>query len=130
MRQLSLDCGYSSSALRERIYCDAGNDPMAGILIYTASTDSDGSLGGLVDQAHSHRLGPVLTDALREAGYCTSDPLCGARQVAATAQLNGAACHACLLLAETSCEHGNRLLDRSVLVETLDEAGMAFFETP
>ena len=78
MRQLALDCGYSSSALRERIYCKTGTDPMAGLLIYTASSDSDGSLGGLVDQAVPDRLGPHLMDALRETAFCASDPLCGA----------------------------------------------------
>lgn len=129
MRQLSLDCGYSSSALRERIYCAGGPEPMAGLLIYTASSDSDGSLGGLVDQAVPDRLGPILMDALRDAAYCASDPLCGGNDLGAATHLNGAACHACLLLAETSCEFGNRLLDRAVLVETLGDRETAFFET-
>jgi hypothetical protein len=129
MRQLSLDCGYSSSALRERIYCSGAPDPMAGLLIYTASSDSDGSLGGLVDQAVPDRLGPMLMDALRDPAYCASDPLCGGNDIGAATHLNGAACHACLLLAETSCEFGNRLLDRAVLVETLGDRGTAFFET-
>jgi hypothetical protein len=129
IRQLALTCGYSSSALRERIYCKTGTDPMAGLLIYTASSDSEGSLGGLVDQAVPDRLGPLLMDALREAGFCGSDPLCGGRDIGAATNLNGAACHACLLLAETSCEFGNRLLDRATLVETLGDRGTAFFET-
>jgi Domain of unknown function (DUF1998) len=129
MRQLALDCGYSSSALRERIYCKTGTDPMAGLLIYTASSDSDGSLGGLVDQAVPDRLGPHLMDALRETAFCASDPLCGGGDIGAVTNLNGAACHACLLLAETSCEFGNRLLDRATLVETLGNRGTAFFET-
>lgn len=130
IRQFSLDCGYSSSALRERIYCATGANPMAGLLIYTATTDSDGSLGGLVDQADPDRLGQLLLDALREAAYCASDPLCGGGDIAAAANLNGAACHACELLAETSCEFGNRLLDRAVLVETLGDRRLAFFGTP
>lgn len=129
MRQLSLDCGYSSSSLRERIYCATGAEAMAGLLIYTASSDSDGSLGGLVDQAVPDRLGPMLMDALRESAYCASDPLCGGGDIGAATNLNGASCHACLLLAETSCEFGNRLLDRAVLVETLGDRGTAFFET-
>jgi hypothetical protein len=128
IRQLSLDCGYSSSALRERIYCRTGGDDMAGVLIYTASSDSEGSLGGLVDMAAPDRLGSVLTGALHESAFCASDPLCGGRSIGAAASLNGAACHACLLLAETSCEFGNRLLDRAVLVETLVPRGTAFFE--
>jgi hypothetical protein len=128
IRQLALDCGYSSSALRERIYCRTSDEAMAGLLIYTASSDSDGSLGGLVDQAGPDRLGSVLANALRESAYCASDPLCGGGDIGAATNLNGAACHACLLLAETSCEFGNRLLDRATLVETLGDRGMAFFE--
>jgi hypothetical protein len=130
MRQLSLDCGYSSSALRERIYCDVGGDPMAGVLIYTASSDSEGSLGGLVDQAEPGHLGPLLTEALYTMQFCASDPLCGGAEIATAKDLNGAACHACLLLAETSCEFGNRLLDRATLVETLGNRGTQYFETP
>jgi len=128
MRQVALDCGYSSSALRERIYCSTAADPMAGLLIYTASSDSEGSLGGLVDQVVPHRLGPILTAALREAALCAADPLCGGGDIGAATNLNVAACHACLLLAETSCEFGNRLLDRATLVETLGDHRMSFFQ--
>jgi hypothetical protein len=130
MRQLALNCGYSSSALRERIYCKTGDDAMAGLLIYTASSDSEGSLGGLVDQAAADRFGPLLTEALHEAAFCASDPLCGGGEIGTATNLNGAACHACLLLAETSCEFGNRLLDRSALVETLGDRRIAYFESP
>lgn len=127
MRRLSLECGYSSSALRERIYCTSGSESMAGLLIYTASSDSDGSLGGLVDQATPDRLGPILFEGLREATFCASDPLCGGREIGASSNLNGAACHACLLMAETSCEFGNRLLDRATLTETLGDRSLSFF---
>lgn len=127
IRRLCLDAGYSSSALRERIYSATGDEPMAGLLIYTASSDSEGSLGGLVDQAVPERFGEVLVDALRDARLCAQDPLCGAGELSGRAGLNGAACHACLLLAETSCEAGNRFLDRAVLVETLGQFGRWFF---
>lgn len=127
IRRLCLDAGYSSSALRERIYSATGDEPMAGLLIYTASSDSEGSLGGLVDQAVPERFGEVLVDALRDAQLCAQDPLCGAGELSGHAGLNGAACHACLLLAETSCEASNRFLDRSVLVETLGQFGRWFF---
>lgn len=130
MRQLALDCGYSSSALRERIYSHLGDDPMTGLLIYTASSDSEGSLGGLVDQADADRLGPLLARALHEATFCASDPLCGGGEMGPTTNLNGAACHACLLVAETSCEFGNRLLDRAVLVETLGNFVISYFDAP
>lgn len=128
IRQMSLDCGYSSSALRERIYSLAGDDPMAGILIYTATTDSDGSLGGLVELARPERLEPILLSALHDMRFCASDPLCASGEAGAHAHLNGAACHACLLIAETSCEIGNRLLDRGALVETLATDGLRFFD--
>ena len=126
MRQLSLECGYSSSALRERLYCAEGDKPMAGILIYTATSDSDGSLGGLVDQAVPDRLGPLLMDCVRSAEFCAQDPLCAHAEVGAHAHLNGAACHACVLLAETSCECGNRLLDRSLVVQTVAKSDLRF----
>jgi hypothetical protein len=127
IRELALECGYGSSSLRERIYCSSGDSPMSGILIYTASSDSEGSLGGLVDQASPQRLGQIFEGAFREAAFCAQDPLCGLAEMGGGAHLNGAACHACVLLAETSCEHGNRMLDRSVLVETIGSRGLAFF---
>jgi hypothetical protein len=126
MREMSLDAGYSSSALRERIYSSREED-MAGLLIYTASSDSDGSLGGLVDLANPDRLGQIIQRALKSAGFCASDPLCSGGRSSHT-QLNGAACHACLLVAETSCEMGNKLLDRGAVVKTLAEDKLAFFD--
>jgi hypothetical protein len=127
IRQLTLDSGYSSAAIRERLYVSNGEQPMAGILLYTASNDSDGSLGGLVDQARSSRLEEVLSGALREAGLCAQDPLCGGREMEASVSLNGSACHACLLIAENSCERGNRLIDRNLLVSTVGMTGLEYF---
>lgn len=129
MREMSLDSGYSSSALRERIYCSPEKE-MAGILIYTASSDSDGSLGGLVDLAIPDRLEPIIEEALRGSRFCAADPLCAGGAAGTHTNLNGAACHACLLLAETSCEMGNRLLDRAVLSGTIAEGSLAFFDVP
>lgn len=130
IRRLCLDAGYSSSALRERIYSTSGDQPMAGLLIYTASSDSEGSLGGLVDQAQPERFGPVLRDSLQDAGLCAQDPLCGAGEIGGATGLNGVACHACLLLPETSCEAGNRFLDRATLVETIGQFERQFFDEP
>ena len=127
IRRLCLEAGYSSSALRERIYSESGQDPMAGLLIYTASSDSEGSLGGLVDQAVPDRFGPVLLAALQDTELCAQDPLCGADELGGTAGFSGAACHACLLLSETSCEASNRFLDRATLVETVGRFGRWFF---
>jgi hypothetical protein len=125
---LALDCGYSSTSIRERIY--SSNDtarPMAGILLYTATPDSDGSLGGLADQGRPDRLGMLLHDCLERAQYCSSDPLCGHQAAAEVGLLNGAACHACLLIAETSCERANRYLDRAHVVETVAEQRASYF---
>jgi len=128
IRQLALDCGYSSASLRERIYCSRDDtSPMAGILIYTASSDSEGSLGGLVEMGRPETLGPLLDTAVQDAGFCANDPLCADSDVSSTAaHLNGSACHACLLISETACEAGNHYLDRSVVVQTLRNVGVPF----
>jgi hypothetical protein len=128
IRQLSLDCGYSASSVRERIYSSA--DPrrrMAGVLLYTASPDSEGSLGGLVDLGSPSRLPELFKSALRSATRCSSDPLCADHQPDVHATINAAACHACILASETSCETFNRFLDRNVLVETMATSALAFF---
>lgn len=130
IRQLSLECGYSASSVRERIY--SSNDPqrpMAGILLYTASADSEGSLGGLVDLGRPERLPELLRGSLRSAGQCSSDPLCADHQPDLHATINAAACHACVLASETSCETFNRFLDRNVLVPTMARGDLAFFST-
>jgi hypothetical protein len=129
IRQLSLESGYSSASLRERIYSAAGEpDYMAGILIYTATADSEGSLGGLVEMGRTEYLGPLIERALEEARLCANDPLCADRDPTGTGRdLNGAACHACLLVSETACEAGNHYLDRGMLVDTLRHAGTAFY---
>lgn len=124
IRQLALDCGYSSSSLRERIY--AGVD-MCGLLIYTASADSDGSLGGLVQQGHTHRFAATLQALLESARWCSSDPLCTEHDPTRTGKLNGAACHACSLVSETSCELGNRFLDRALVCDLAGVAGTGYF---
>jgi hypothetical protein len=126
IRQLALDCGYSSTSLRERIYSSADPAfPQAGILIYTATPDSDGSLGGLVEMGSPDELGPLVDRALRDAELCAGDPYCAGHEPRELESLNGAACHACLLISETACETGNRYLDRATLVPTLRVAGRA-----
>ncbi len=124
IREFALDCGYAASSIRERIYSSSTTSPMAGLLLYTAASDSEGTLGGLVSLGKPERLGPLLENALRSAGICTSDPTC-AEHLAGELRdehLHGAACHACLFASETSCEKGNRYLDRAVLVQTLADA--------
>ncbi|MET9368266.1 DUF1998 domain-containing protein [Streptomyces griseoflavus] len=119
IRQFALECGYGASGIAERVYARSGPDPMSGILLYTAAPDSEGTLGGLVSLGRSERLGPALDRALDEARLCSSDPMCAEHDPRDHGRLHGAACHACLFAAETSCERGNHYLDRALLVETL-----------
>ncbi|MFJ4639098.1 DrmB family protein [Streptomyces hygroscopicus] len=119
IRQFALECGYGASGIAERVYARSGKRPMAGVLLYTAAPDSEGTLGGLVSLGHRDRLGPVIAQALEEARLCSSDPMCAEHDPRVHGRLHGAACHACLFAAETSCERGNHYLDRALLVETL-----------
>ncbi|MFI6524054.1 DrmB family protein [Streptomyces uncialis] len=124
INEWSLDGGYPAASLRERIYSD---DDMAGVLVYTATSDSAGSLGGVVAQGEPDRLGASLRAALRRAGWCSNDPLCMESEASGADSLNMAACHACLLLPETSCENNNILLDRAALVGTPDGRVPGYF---
>ncbi|QTA93377.1 DUF1998 [Desulfonema magnum] len=133
MRQLSIECGYTAASIRERIYSRYSEDPeelsMAGILIYTAASDSEGTLGGLVNLGDPETLGRHIDQALEQIRVCASDPLCAEHlPTENTTGIHGAACHACLFAPETSCERGNKYLDRATLVETFSMQGTAFFE--
>ncbi|QMU74133.1 DUF1998 domain-containing protein [Streptacidiphilus sp. P02-A3a] len=130
IREFALECGYGASGIGERIYAREGADPMAGILLYTAAPDSEGTLGGLVSLGERNRLGTLIDQALEAARLCGSDPLCADHDPAAHGRLHGAACHACLFAAETSCERGNHFLDRELLVETFSGRPGGFFATP
>lgn len=127
MKQLSLQCGYSSASLRERLYLGEGDKDMAGLMIYTATSDSDGTLGGLQRQGQSARFAPMFREAVRANEWCSSDPLCIKGLVAATESATLAACHSCLLAPETSCEDFNRFLDRAMLVGTPENRSIGFF---
>jgi hypothetical protein len=129
MKQLSIDCGYGSAALRERLYCDETIDgeSMNGLLIYTASGDSEGSMGGLVRQGMPLRLEATLRRALLESAWCAADPVCIESGGQGSDNTNLAACHGCALLPETSCEEGNRLLDRAALIGVPEDPTLGFF---
>ena len=128
IRELALECGYNAASIKERIYGDtAGPDKQAGVLIYTAAADSDGTLGGLVELGKPENLGRLLDQALNRAKVCSSDPLCSEHKPDKDRTLHAAACHACAFAAETSCEKNNRYLDRALVVPTLDNAEAAFF---
>ena len=128
---LSEESGYSASSIRERIYCpkfrDENSIQMAGVLIYTSSGDSEGSLGGLVRQGRPGRIEETIRHALREAEWCSADPVCIQSGGQGIDGANLAACHNCALIPETSCENRNTFLDRGLLIGTLEDKSIGFF---
>lgn len=131
MTALALECGYPASALSERIYCAPHDSamPMAGLLILTGSSSTEGTLGGLVEEGR--RLKDHLRRALDMAHLCSNDPVCSQhspKEDLAERHLEGAACHGCLFVAECSCERFNTFLDRALVVPTLGPAGCAYFK--
>lgn len=128
MREFALECGYGAAGISERVYASPGGDvPMAGVLLYTSAPDSEGTLGGLVSLGSHDRLGRLIGQALEAARLCSSDPLCAEHDPQIHGRLHGAACHACLFAAETSCERGNHYLDRAILVDTVFNSDLGFF---
>lgn len=128
---LANDSGYSSASIREKIYCSkyiSDDMPkMAGILIYTASGDAEGSLGGLVRQGTPGRIENIIKHAVNEAKWCAADPVCIQSEGQGQDGCNLAACHNCALLPETSCENKNMLLDRGLMIGTLDKPSIGYF---
>ena len=126
IREISFDCGYPVASLRERIYCSTRSVdslPMAGILIYTADADGEGSMGGLVAQGEHDRILPLLERAIKSTAWCSLDPVCG--ETRSSGGLNYGSCHACTLLPETSCENSNALLHRGFVSPDSD---VSFFK--
>lgn len=121
--QWALDSGYPASSLRERLYV---SDEMAGMLLYTATSDSAGSLGGVVAEAQSDRLEASFRELAGRAAWCSADPLCIESGPSGVDGLNLAACHSCCLLPEVSCEEMNVLLDRALLVGTSSDPDAGF----
>ncbi|MGA1802205.1 DrmB family protein [Rhizobium sp. HT1-10] len=134
MAEIALDCGYPASSLKERVYAlsskkGAGEIDRCGILIYTASTGAQGTLGGLV--ATAPRFASILKNALERLGICSNDPVCADHEPddrSGDRATHGAACHGCLLIAETSCEMRNLFLDRSLLIPTMSGDQSCFFK--
>lgn len=126
INEWSLDSGYPAGALSERLYVD--DDDMTGVLIYTATSDSAGSLGGVLAQGVPTKLTATLHSALARAAWCSADPLCMESEASGTDSLNLAACHACLLLPETSCELSNTILDRAMLIGSPEDPLIGYFE--
>ncbi len=131
IRQLTAQCGYETASLREKIYStfNGSDAEMCGILIYTSATDCDGSLGGLAREGDGYRLGNTILAMLENASWCSNDPICMDSHGQGYKSLNYAACHACGLLPETSCESANCLLDRAAVVGTPENRNIGFFST-
>jgi hypothetical protein len=130
IRELAMSCGYSAASLSERLYAwpeAEGREPSAGLLIVTTASDSDGTLGGLVQQSEPIRLARTVNGALHRATRCSSDPICAMRTPQDPEDfLHGAACHCCVMASETSCERANRFLDRRFLIN-LPGCDLGFF---
>jgi hypothetical protein len=125
---VALDCGYNTSAIRERIY--VGPDG-CGILLYTGTSDAEGTLGGLVQAGK--RIPQYLRLALDLGRLCANDPVCAQRSPDShhnDQKALGAACHGCLLISETCCERRNEYLDRALVVATVQNLGCEFFVDP
>ncbi len=134
IRELETAAGYPAASLKERIYSHAGGEPdqppMAGILIYVAVPDTEGSLGGLTQQAEPRRFLRLLTAAVEAAAWCSMDPVCGEQEGHGPGLLNRAACHACALVPEPSCVYGNVLLDRTFVAGDAEGSCPVLFGGP
>jgi Domain of unknown function (DUF1998) len=125
---VALECGYPASSIRERIYALSGIG--YGVLLYTGTSDAEGTLGGLIQVGR--RIHEHVRNAMDLGELCSNDPVCAQHQPQNTHErrfLHGAACHGCLLIAETSCEQQNDFLDRALVVRTVDNLGVEFFGT-
>jgi hypothetical protein len=131
INQVSLESGYAAASIRERLYVSASDDPgkaMAGVLLYTAAPDAEGTLGGLARLAKSAAFAKILEGAIQRTSLCSADPFCAEHEASPEeGVLHNAACHACLFVPETSCERGNRYLDRAALIQTMGDHDLAPF---
>lgn len=127
--ELSFECGYNVASLSEKIYCSETSDgkEMAGIFIYTASGDSEGTLGGLVRQGRPDAFAKIFKKAINHAKTCSNDPICIMSRGQGRDSLNLAACHSCAMVPETSCEENNTFLDRGMVVGLFDNKKIGFW---
>ncbi len=126
MTRIALDCGYPASSIRERIY--SFPDLGYGVLLYTGSSDAEGTLGGLIEVGK--RISQTIGRALVESALCSNDPICAQHDPHTQNEHNfllGAACHGCVLVAETSCEQQNDFLDRALVGPTVATSSAGFF---
>ena len=131
MKQLSFECGYSIASLKERIYCSEPSQGrnMSGIFIYTASGDSEGTMGGLVRQGRPDVFPGIFRKAIEAAVTCSNDPVCSLSQGQGRDSLNLSACYSCTLVPETSCEEFNVFLDRGSVIGTFEDPEIGFYSS-
>lgn len=129
MKQLSFECGYNIASIKERIYCSEAYEgrSMSGILIYTASGDSEGTMGGLVRQGRSDVFPHLFKKAIESAMTCSNDPVCSLSQGQGRDSLNMSACYSCTLVPETSCEEFNVFLDRGAVIGTFENPNIGLY---
>lgn len=131
IQELVIECGYTSASLAERIYAEGDQ---RGLLIYTASSTADGTMGGLVEMAAPEVLLNSIRNAIEKARWCSSDPVCMERGRDGQGNFgsNLAACHNCCLLPETACEYFNQGLDRGMLIGDTTSKSLlkGFFDAP
>ncbi len=128
IREMAFECGYPSASLRERLYYSEGESAMTGVLVYLAAGEPGGSLGGIARLAEPKPFSELLNRCVETAAWCTLDPVCAEHEGRGEARLNRAACHACCLLAETSCECRNLMLDRRLVVSEPGAEKTGFFD--
>ncbi|MBW7881657.1 MAG: DUF1998 domain-containing protein [Caldilineaceae bacterium] len=132
MNRLTFECGYSSAALKERLYVSSNPaGQMSGVLVYTADGDAEGTMGGLVRMGKQGYIEPVIMHALQDATWCSVDPVCteiGGSGGQGPDSCNLAACHNCALVPETACEHFNRFLDRVTVVGDIHNPQLGYFK--
>jgi hypothetical protein len=119
MEQLAMDSGYTLSSLSEIIYHNH-HENMNGFMIYTSTSDAEGTLGGLVEKGILENFQGIISKAIDKAKWCSSDPLCIDSQGQGFMNTNMAACYACALLPETCCENMNQFLDRKLVLNFFD----------
>ena len=129
INQLSYSCGYGSASLKERIYCNQKykDKEMHGLLIYTASGDSEGSMGGLVREGEPKNIKKIIQQAVKKSVTCSYDPVCLDHKSQGLNGTNASACHACCFVPETSCEESNQLLDRTTIIGN-EKGSLGYFK--
>ena len=123
IKEMGNKSGYSTSAIKERIYY---GESMNGILLYTGTSDKEGSLGGLVELGKMNKLIPLIHDAFENSLLCTNDPECMLKEIDLRT-LSRSSCHSCCMISETACENGNRLLDRGLVVPIGERESDSYF---